>query len=89
MITYKIAIDIGGTFTDCLLIDSEGNSDVFKVLTTSSNPSSAVFSGLELMKNSQGLKSMADFLSRVEVIVHGTTITTNAVLTKDGAKTED
>lgn len=87
MTTYKMAIDIGGTFTDFLLIDSKGNSQIFKVLTDISDPSLAVLSGLELMKNSQGLKTMADFLSQVEVIVHGTTITTNAVLTGDGAKT--
>lgn len=81
-----IGIDVGGTFTDCVLVDAKGRSTVEKTFTTAEDPSKGVMNGLEKFAEKAGL-SMPDFLSGVVRIVHGTTITTNAVLTGRGAKT--
>ncbi len=83
---YTLGIDVGGTFTDFLLVDEEGNSEVYKVLTTPPDPSIGTMNGLEEMAVAKGIK-LADFLPQVALIVHGTTITTNAVLTGTYART--
>lgn len=83
---YKVGVDVGGTFTDFLVTDEAGNSEVFKVLSTPKDPSEGMYNGLKEIAASKGL-SLSDFLSSVDIIVHGTTITTNAVLTGKGAKT--
>ncbi|GAB6171137.1 hydantoinase/oxoprolinase family protein [Paradesulfitobacterium aromaticivorans] len=82
----KIGIDVGGTFTDFLLFDAEGNTAIFKSPTTPDDPTEGVFTGLAEMAAEKGI-SIVSFLKQVDVIVHGTTITTNAVLTGNGAKT--
>ncbi len=83
---YKIGIDVGGTFTDFLLCFEDGSSRIYKVLSTPDDPSIATMAGLSEMAEDQGV-SLKEFLADVEVIVHGTTVTTNAVLTYTGAKT--
>ncbi len=83
---YKIGIDVGGTFTDFLLTRSDGVSKVYKVLSTPKDPSIATMQGITEMARDEGMELKA-FLTAVEVIVHGTTVTTNAVLTYRGAKT--
>src|ERR1043166_10305718 len=83
---FFIGIDVGGTFTDCVLVDSNGRSTVEKTFTTPRDPSEGVLNGLERLSQKAGLH-FRDFLRRVQRIVHGTTITTNAVLTGSGAKT--
>jgi N-methylhydantoinase A len=84
--TYLVGIDVGGTFTDCVLVDKRGRSTVEKTFTTPDDPSMGVMDGLEKLAANTGL-SLAGFLAAVVRIVHGTTITTNAVLTGTGAKT--
>jgi len=81
----KIGIDVGGTFTDFLLIDHE-KSEIYKVLSTPVDPSIGLMNGLKEMAKSRNL-SLKEFIKKVETIVHGTTVTTNAVLTYTGAKT--
>ena len=44
---YKIGIDVGGTFTDFLLSDSDGRTRVYKTPTTPRQPEIGVFTGLE------------------------------------------
>lgn len=83
---FKIGIDVGGTFTDFLLTRSDGEFRAYKVLSTPKDPSIATMQGIAEMAQDEGL-SVKDFLTAVEVIVHGTTVTTNAVLTYRGAKT--
>jgi len=85
-VKFKIGIDVGGTFTDFLLADDEGNSWVYKVLSTPSDPSIATLQGLEQMAADNAF-TLPDFLSKVKLIVHGTTITTNMVLTGRYVKT--
>jgi len=84
--SFYVGIDVGGTFTDCVLIDANGRSTVEKTFTTPRDASEGVLNGLEKLSSKVGLP-FRDFLRRVRRIVHGTTITTNAVLTGAGAKT--
>lgn len=83
---YKVGIDVGGTFTDFLLMDEKGTPRVFKVLSTPGDPSVAVLQGLEEMARSLS-STLEAFLREVEIIVHGTTVTTNAVITGNTART--
>ena len=83
---YTIGIDVGGTFTDMFLWSSEGEVETFKVLSTPHDPSVGVLSGLEAIAASKGL-SARELAGRIGSIVHGTTVTTNAVLTRRGAPT--
>ncbi len=83
---YKIGIDVGGTFTDFLLAFPDGTSKIYKVLSTPDDPSIGLLNGLSEMAADLNI-STDQFLGQVETIVHGTTVTTNAVLTYNGAKT--
>lgn len=83
---YRIGIDVGGTFTDFLLVDERGNQKIFKTPSTPQDPSIGVLNGLKDMANGEAT-TLKVFLSNVDIIVHGTTITTNAVITRKYAKT--
>jgi N-methylhydantoinase A len=83
---YKIGIDVGGTFTDFLLTSKDGSSEIYKVLSTPDDPSIGLMGGLAEMAKARNI-SLKEFIKDVETIVHGTTVTTNAVLTRRGAKT--
>ncbi|RLG35138.1 hydantoinase/oxoprolinase family protein [Methanosarcinales archaeon] len=83
---FKIGVDVGGTFTDFLLMDEEGNSEIYKVLSTPEDPSIAVVNGFVEMAKARDM-GFSSFLEKVKIIVHGTTVTTNAVLTGNVAKT--
>ncbi len=83
----KIGIDVGGTFTDFLVAWQDREPEIFKVLSVSADPSAAVINGLtEIAVKQQPSLSLSEFLETVETIVHGTTVTTNATLTRNGAK---
>ncbi|MHC4601338.1 MAG: hydantoinase/oxoprolinase family protein, partial [Planctomycetota bacterium] len=82
----RIGIDVGGTFTDFLLMLDDNTSEIYKTLSTPDDPSVATLQGIEEMARAHGA-SPEDFLKDVDLIVHGTTVTTNAVLTRTGAKT--
>ncbi len=81
-----IGIDVGGTFTDFLVTGAGEEPRIFKVLSTPDDPSIAVIEGLEEIAASGG-QSLEALAGEVDTIVHGTTVTTNAVLTSTGAKT--
>jgi N-methylhydantoinase A len=73
----RIGIDIGGTFTDFVTFDEEkGTFQTYKVLSTPGDPSRAVFAGLEKIKSGEP-----------PYIIHGSTIATNALLERKGART--
>jgi N-methylhydantoinase A len=82
----KVGIDVGGTFTDFLVTDDDGSIQVGKVLSTPEDPSIGLLNGLEEIAKERGV-SLADLTSSITTIVHGTTVTTNVVLTGTGAKT--
>jgi len=83
----KIGIDVGGTFTDFLVAWEDREPEIFKVLSTSDDPSIAVINGLTgIAAKQEPPLSLDGFMQTVETIVHGTTVTTNATLTRNGAK---
>jgi N-methylhydantoinase A len=82
---YRIAIDVGGTFTDCLVLDGDGRLGQFKSPTTPFDPSKGFLDCLEKAAKAAG-KDVRDFIGAVTFIIHGTTLATNALLTERGAK---
>lgn len=82
----RVGVDVGGTFTDFLVMDDEGNAEIYKTSTTPSDPSIGFFRGLAKAAAARGV-TLDAFLGEIRTIVHGTTITTNAVLTGEGAVT--
>ncbi len=83
---FRIGIDVGGTFTDLVAVDDEGRTTLAKTPSTPDDPSEGVLQGLELLGESLKLDRAA-LLQSAERIVHGTTVATNALLEKKGAKT--
>jgi N-methylhydantoinase A len=80
---WRLGCDIGGTFTDFVLLDeTTGRLRVEKVLTTPADPSQAVDDGVGLL-----LRQEPDFVTATEHVIHGTTLVINAVLERKGART--
>ncbi|HEV2282308.1 MAG TPA: hydantoinase/oxoprolinase family protein [bacterium] len=81
--TLRIGVDIGGTFTDLILVDDLGTVfQIGKVLTTPADPAGAVAQGV------RDLLEAADAEARdVGQVVHGTTLLTNALIERKGART--
>lgn len=84
--TYKLGVDVGGTFTDFFLWASDGTVATYKTLSTPGDPSVGVLDGMRQIADDRGI-DVGTFAGRVATIVHGTTVTTNATLTRSGAKT--
>jgi len=82
---YRVGVDVGGTFTDFLLVDDLGRQRVFKTFTTPEDLSIGFVHGLEDMATDLGLE-LRTFLERLELVVHGTTITTNALIMRTFGK---
>lgn len=79
---WRIGFDIGGTFTDFILYDGEGRTvKLHKRLTTPHDPSEAALVGIEELVAMAGI-GLAD----IGEMVHGTTLVTNAVIERKGAK---
>lgn len=83
---YRVGIDVGGTFVDLVLAIDGTVVRSHKELSASEDRSESVLRGLEALAQEAG-ESLASFLAAVPVISHGTTATTNAVLTGTGART--
>ena len=82
---YRIGIDVGGTFTDFVAIDDGGRITVAKSASTPRDQSIGVLAGLSLLADSLGIERAA-LLGSTDRIVHGTTVATNALLERKGAK---
>ncbi len=83
--TYRVGIDIGGTFTDFALL--KGNEVILhKNLSTPEDRSLGVMEGLARLAEIEGL-SPGDFLGQCEAIVHGTTVADNTLIEMNGAVT--
>ena len=82
---YRIGIDVGGTFTDLVAVDDFGQTTLAKVPSTPADPSIGVLDGLQLLADALGLEQTA-LLAQTDRIVHGTTVATNALIERRGAK---
>jgi N-methylhydantoinase A len=74
--TFRIGVDTGGTFTDFVVI-RDGEIQVFKELSTPRHPDDAILKGLERQGD----------LSGIGEVIHGSTVATNALLERKGART--
>lgn len=80
---HRLGIDIGGTFTDFALFNSEGGAlAVYKQLTTPADPSQAVLEGVATLLARENVD-----VASLEDVVHGTTLVTNAIIERKGALT--
>src|SRR6266850_8416980 len=79
---YRVGIDIGGTFTDMLLIGDDGTAVIGKTLTTPGDPSLAVENALR-----PALENGAIKVGERGTLIHGTTLATNALIERKGART--
>lgn len=77
--TFEISIDIGGTFTDLYVWDSAGESESFKVPTTTEQPTEGIFTACEKAADAYDCE-LQEFLARTDRLIHGTTIATNAII---------
>jgi N-methylhydantoinase A len=77
----RLAVDIGGTFTD-IVLDVGRDRRTRKVLTTPARPEQAVLDGMRLI-----LADAGAHISDVDVFIHGTTLATNAIIERRGART--
>ena len=83
MPSYRIGIDIGGTFTDFVLVREDSGAMRFaKALTTPRDPSECVVAGVRDLLAEHRVP-----IDQVQAIVHGTTLATNAVIERRGATT--
>lgn len=83
--SYLCGVDIGGTFTDCVLIDSSANMFVGKSSTTPDDPSRGFLDSIRSAAANAGTDP-ASVLPQITRLSHGTTIATNAVVERRGAK---
>jgi N-methylhydantoinase A len=80
----RIGIDVGGTFTDLVLLRADGSFVLEKTATSSGDPSNGVMRGLEKLAACED-HSLRDLLATVDTIVHGTTTADDALITRSGA----
>lgn len=79
---FRLGVDVGGTFTDLLLMDeASGESFIAKVPSTPHDPSVAVLDGIDKICRSSSVDP-----AKIHSVMHGTTVATNAILTRRGAR---
>ena len=85
MSTYLCGIDIGGTFTDCVVVDEAGRVTTGKAPSTPGDFGEGMIAALDIVAGKLGMQ--LDALNHeLAVLAHGTTVGTNAIIQKKGAK---
>jgi N-methylhydantoinase A len=79
---HRLGVDVGGTFTDLVLVAPDGRARSRKVLSTTGNYAEAIVRGIRELLDESGLTAGA-----VGEVIHGTTVATNAILERKGART--
>jgi N-methylhydantoinase A/oxoprolinase/acetone carboxylase beta subunit/N-methylhydantoinase B/oxoprolinase/acetone carboxylase alpha subunit len=82
---YQIGIDVGGTFTDFVVVREQEAPQYFKTHSTPQDPSAGVMTGLQEVAAAYGL-SLSALLAATEIIIHGTTVATNTLVERKGAR---
>ncbi|MCH7736520.1 MAG: hydantoinase B/oxoprolinase family protein [Chloroflexi bacterium] len=82
---YVIGIDVGGTFTDFVVAREGRPPRYFKTASTPNDPSEGLMTGLQDAASAHGL-SLGDFLASADMIIHGSTVATNTLVERKGAK---
>jgi N-methylhydantoinase A len=81
MATYRVGVDIGGTFTDIVLLGTDGTIHTQKISSSVENYARAIVEGLAEVFRDTGVSADA-----IEEIRHGTTVASNAILERKGAR---
>src|SRR2546430_9736460 len=81
-VTFRAGVDIGGTFTDIVLLGADGTIHTKKISSSVENYAQAIVEGLTELFRETGLAGSA-----IEEIRHGTTVASNAILEHKGART--
>jgi N-methylhydantoinase A len=82
MSSYRLGVDIGGTFTDFALFDeSKRIISVLKISSTVTRPAEAVFSGVRALEADRGVAA-----STIQSFIHGTTLAVNTIIQRNGAR---
>ena len=84
-VSYTVGVDIGGTFTDVVVLSSDGEVVTNKAPTTPHDFSEGVIDAIRAAAGSMEL-ALEDFLARAEIVKHGSTVATNALITRGGVK---
>jgi N-methylhydantoinase A len=84
--SYYCGVDIGGTFTDCVLVDDSGTITLAKVPSTPQDFSQGFLDAIAAAAAQRGLGPSEAF-SQIELLLHGTTVGTNVLVQMRGAKT--
>jgi N-methylhydantoinase A len=82
---FLVGVDIGGTFTDCVVLDRSGRITATKAPSTPGNFAEGMLSAMRVAAERLGL-SFGQFCREVAVLTHGTTVGTNALIQRKGAK---
>ena len=85
--SYIIGVDIGGTFTDCVVLDEDGNRTVGKALSTPDDFSVGVIDAIRDAANNLGLPNESELIQSTKIFFHACTVGDNALITRAGAKT--
>jgi N-methylhydantoinase A len=81
--TFRLGIDIGGTFTDAVLVNERtGSVHVLKVRSSRREPGKAVLAALQRVSSDHGVEP-----AQIRYFVHGTTLATNTIIERSGAST--
>jgi N-methylhydantoinase A len=81
-VTHRLGVDVGGTFTDLVLVGPDGRALTRKVLSSTGNYAEAIVQGARELMAAAGLGP-----GDVAELIHGTTVATNAILERRGART--
>src|SRR5919108_5011110 len=82
MTMYRVGVDVGGTFTDIVLLGPDGTTHTKKISSSAENYAQAIVDGLTEVFRETGLAGAS-----IEEIRHGTTVASNAILEHKGART--
>jgi N-methylhydantoinase A len=84
-VRYTIGVDVGGTFTDIVVLSAAGDAVTAKAATTPDDLATGVMDGLQEAARGLGI-GVGALLSRTDLIKHGSTVATNALITRRGVK---
>ena len=79
---WRLGVDVGGTFTDLVLLSPDGRATTRKVLSTTANYADAILQGVRELLADAGIAA-----GEIAELIHGTTVATNAILERRGART--
>lgn len=85
MAKYNVSVDVGGTFTDCVVMDEKGHTSIAKSLTTPIDPIKGVLDATLIAAEQRSI-SLDDLLKDTVRFIHGTTVGTNALTERKFAK---